>query len=175
MRSFAGSCASRSGAAPGARFACLADRFSSDRFLPPDPRVEEPYRLTPRLALRIGVLGTLVLVVFAVLFLRLWALQVLSGAQYLRAAQNNQLRTIRLQAPRGPILDDHGNVLVSNVAGTEVQIWPSDLPKRKGDRVAELRRLARTVNVPLGQLLRDVKRHQNDPLTPVDVKDNVHE
>jgi penicillin-binding protein 2 len=160
---------------PRARSDFLADRFSSDRFLPPDPRVEEPYRLTPRLALRIGVLGTLVLVVFAVLFLRLWALQVLSGAQYLRAAQNNQLRTIRLQAPRGPILDDAGRVLVSNVAGTEVQIWPSDLPKRKTDRVSELRRLARIVNVPLAQILRDIRRHQNDPLTPVDVKDDVHE
>ena len=32
-------------------------RTGSDRFLPPDPRVEEPYRLTPQLALRIGILG----------------------------------------------------------------------------------------------------------------------
>ena len=55
----------------------------------------------------------LALVVFAVLFLRLWALQVLSGAQYLRAAQNNQLRTVRVQASRGPILDRYGRVLVT--------------------------------------------------------------
>ena len=27
------------------------------RFLPSDPRVEEPYRLTPQLALRVAVLG----------------------------------------------------------------------------------------------------------------------
>ena len=30
------------------------------RFLPGDPRVEEPYRLTPQLALRVAVLGFLV-------------------------------------------------------------------------------------------------------------------
>ena len=54
-------------------------RSPSRRFLPPDPRVAQPYRLTPGLALRIGILGTIVLAVFAVLFLRLWALQVLSG------------------------------------------------------------------------------------------------
>ena len=91
----------------------MADRSSSRRFLPPDPRTEEPYRLTPRLALRIGILGMLTLTVFAVLFLRLWALQVLNGTQYLRAAQDNQLRTVRVHAPRGPILDRNGHVLVS--------------------------------------------------------------
>src|SRR6058998_2166873 len=108
----------------------------SRRFLPQDPRAAVPYRLTPSLALRIGVLGMLALVVFAVLFLRLWALQVLSGAQYLRAAQNNQLRTVRTPAPRGPILDRNGRVLVTVRAGTEVQIWPSSLPKSRSLRVS---------------------------------------
>ena len=42
----------------------MAKRVLS-RFLPSDPRVEEPYRLTPRLALRIGVLGTVAIAVFA--------------------------------------------------------------------------------------------------------------
>ena len=53
------------------------------------------------MALRIAILGVVVLAVFAVLFLRLWALQVLSGADYLNAAENNQLRTVRVPAPRG--------------------------------------------------------------------------
>ena len=126
-----------------------AKEVLSRRFLPRDPRTVAPYRLTPSLALRIGVLGMLALVVFAVLFLRLWALQVLSGAQYLRAAQNNQLRTVRVQAPRGPILDRNGRLLVTVRAGTEVQIWPSSLPKSRSLRVQELRALARVVDVPL--------------------------
>jgi len=54
-------------------------RTGSDRFLPPDPRVESPYRFTPQLALRIGILGAVALAVFGVLFFRLWALQVLSA------------------------------------------------------------------------------------------------
>ena len=32
-------------------------RSPSQRFLPPDPRVAEPYRFTPQLAIRVGVLG----------------------------------------------------------------------------------------------------------------------
>ncbi len=61
-------------------------RNASTRFLPPDPSVEAPYRLTPGLALRVGVLGVVALAIFAVLFFRLWSLQVLSGDTYLAAA-----------------------------------------------------------------------------------------
>ena len=85
-------------------------RTSSSRFLPPDPGVEAPYRLTPGLAFRVGVLGIVALAVFAVLFFRLWSLQVLSGEQHLANAQGNQLRTIRIEAPRGTILDRRGIV-----------------------------------------------------------------
>ena len=98
------------------------DRLPSDRFLPQDPRVREPYRLTPPLALRVGIFGAIALLAFAVLFFRLWSLQVLSGTRYLDAAQNNQLRIVRVDAPRGPILDRHGRVIVSNVAGTAVEL-----------------------------------------------------
>ncbi len=40
-------------------------RSPSRRFLPPDPRTSEPYRFTPQLALRLGVLAALALAVFA--------------------------------------------------------------------------------------------------------------
>ncbi|HSI98131.1 MAG TPA: hypothetical protein VK926_07185, partial [Gaiellaceae bacterium] len=91
-------------------------RSPSGRFLPPDPRVREPHRLTRQLALRVGILGAVALLAFTVLFLRLWSLQILSGDEYLNAAQNNQLRLVRVEAPRGPILDRQGRVIVSNVA-----------------------------------------------------------
>src|SRR5205823_7109409 len=98
------------------RCACLAEKRS--RFLPGDPRVSEPYRLTPQLALRVAVLGFLALALFAVLFLRLWALQVLSGDRYLAQANDNRVRTRPVDAPRGAVLDRYGRTLVSNVAGT---------------------------------------------------------
>ncbi len=107
-------------------------------FLPPTPGVEEPYRLTPQMALRVAVLGGVVLLIFATLFLRLWALQVLSGTHYLRVARSNQLRTIRLEAPRGPILDRNGRVLVENRGGTAAVLWPADLPDKWYLRLREL-------------------------------------
>ena len=54
---------------------------------------------TSQFAFRVAVLGGIALVLFSIIFLRLWYLQVLSGDKYLAEAQNNQVREIRVQAP----------------------------------------------------------------------------
>jgi penicillin-binding protein 2 len=148
-------------------------RVPSRRFLPPDPRVAEPYRLSPQTALRIGILGALALAAFGILFLRLWSLQVLSGDRYLVAARNNQIRTLPLEAPRGAILDRNGHPLVTNKPSTAVRIWVADLPRKR--RYQELRLLASVLDMPLREILVKVERQKRDPLTPVTLKENVPE
>ena len=148
-------------------------RAPSTRFLPPDPAVAAPYRLTPGLALRVGILGVLALAVFAVLFFRLWSLQVLSGNTYLAAAQGNQLRTIRIEAPRGTILDRDGRVIVDNVPGTAVKLWVADLPAK--GRYDVIRRLAWVLDVRPVRLAQEVDSRVNDPLNPITVKTAVGE
>ncbi|HEY8193155.1 MAG TPA: penicillin-binding protein 2 [Gaiellaceae bacterium] len=144
---------------------------SRTRFMPRDPRVEEPYRFTPAMALRLGVLGALVLFVFAILFFRLWALQVLAGDRYLAAAQDNQLRTVRIEAARGPILDHNGRLLVSNRVGTAAQVWTAYMPRRGRQRM--LRRLSRILLVPVPELQERLRAHRGDPLTPVTLKEDI--
>ena len=152
----------------------MADRVApSRRFLPGDPRVSEPYRLTPQLALRVAVLGFFALALFAVLFLRLWALQVLSGERYLAQANDNRVRTLRLEAPRGAILDRDGRVLVTNTPGTRLELWPSDLPKTWAARVAELRRISYVTGVPTKEIVAELAKHGNDPLTPIVVQRGI--
>jgi len=148
-------------------------RAPSGRFLPPDPRVREPHRLTPQLALRVAILGIVALVAFTILFFRLWSLQVLSGDEHLSAAQNNQLRLVRVEAPRGPMLDRRGRVVVSNVAGTAVQLWVGDMPKE--GRYELVQRLAGVLDVPAKALAREVDDRHGDPLTPITVKTSVGE
>ena len=84
--------------------------------------------LTPRLALRVAVLGSFALAMFAIIFFRLWFLQVLSGNAYASQAQANYVRQVEVPAPRGEILDRSGNVLVDSVRATAVEISPPDLP-----------------------------------------------
>ena len=152
----------------------MAKRIVSRRFLPPDPNVAEPYRLTPRLALRVGLLGMVALGVFAVLFLRLWSLQVLNGEQLLRAAQNNQRREVRIPAPRGAILDRSGLPLVTNVPGTVVRIDQATLLKKRKDvRLLVLRRLGHVLRMPAREIGVLLVRHRSDVLTPVTIKSDV--
>jgi penicillin-binding protein 2 len=147
--------------------------MSNVPFLPRDPRVKEPYRLTPQLAIRIAVLGVLAVVLFAVLFFRLWALQVISGRDYAQTARDNQIRTFRLQPPRGPILDRNGTPLVTNVPGTVVQLWPAYIPEGRLDGVVE--RLSKLLDVPEREIRKAIRARKGDPLTPVIVKTNVHD
>jgi penicillin-binding protein 2 len=152
-----------------------AQREGSRRFLPPDPRVTEPYRLTPQMALRIAILGALALAIFAILFLRLWALQVLSGSSYREEAQNNQVRLLRDEAPRGRILDRNGKVLVDNVAGTSIQLWPANLPKTWPAQRAELRALANVLQVDPSAIVKAIEKRKGDPVTPIIVKRGIHQ
>ncbi len=145
------------------------------RFVPGDPRVEEPYRLTPQTAIRVAILGFFALGIFAVLILRLWALQVLSGDKYLAQATQNRVRTIQIDAPRGVILDRYGHVLVSNVAGTSLEVWPADLPKTWPAEKAELQRLATITNLSVQSILTKIKPYAQDPLTPVILVRGVHD
>jgi penicillin-binding protein 2 len=134
------------------------------RFLPRDPTVDAPYRLTPQLVFRIGILGALVLAAFAVLFVRLWSLQVLSGNEFLAAAQNNQLRLETREAQRGPVKDRYGRVLVENTSATAVKISPAYV------KYSELRRLTRILGVPLADVTAEIEKHRGDLVTPVTVK-----
>jgi penicillin-binding protein 2 len=84
--------------------------------------------LTPQLALRVAIFGSFALAMFAIIFFRLWFLQVLSGDQYLAQARVNRVRNISLPAPRGQIVDRSGSVLVDSRPAIAVQISPPDLP-----------------------------------------------
>jgi penicillin-binding protein 2 len=145
----------------------LAEPRRSRRFLPADPRVEEPYRLTPQLALRVAVVGFVALAVFAVLFLRLWALQVLSGTKYRVDASANRVRTIQIQAPRGTIIDSSGHVLVTNTLGTSLELLQPDLPKGTAARQRELAAISRVAQVPAAKITAELRRFVDEPLTPI--------
>jgi penicillin-binding protein 2 len=135
--------------------------------------VEEPYRLTPQMAKRIAILGIVAAVLFAVVGFRLWALQVISGDEHLEIARNNVVRTIRVEAPRGQIVDRHGAVLVGNTAGTIVRLWPGRVADGQLDDVVG--RLSEVLDLKRGALMKKAKVLANDPLTPLTVKTAVRD
>src|SRR3954451_11879821 len=130
--------------------------------------------LTPQLALRVAVIGGIALVAFAVIFFRLWYLQVLSGDKYLAEANNNRVREIKVQAPRGKIVDRNGRVLVDNRTGLAVEITPDKLPKGTAQRRKLYKRLGRVLGTSSRRIRRNVNRQLKAlPFSSATVKQDV--
>jgi len=79
--------------------------------------------LTPRIRTAVLCVG----VAFLVLLLRLWYLQILEGDRYFALSVNNHLRVRSVEAPRGFILDRHGQILVENRPTFDLYATPEDV------------------------------------------------
>lgn len=106
--------------------------------------------LTPRSAVRIAMLGGVVVAMLGLLLLRLWFLQVISSEDYAARAEGNHLRTVVVEAPRGAIVDRKGRSLVTNVPGKNLVARPSELRGQRRDRV--LARLAKRLDLDRQEL-----------------------
>ena len=127
--------------------------------------------MSPQLALRVGMIASVAVVMFAVIVLRLWSLQILQGDKYLAEANHNRVRRIRIDAPRGQIVDRNGLVLVDNVIAKAIMVAPSRLPADGDDRTRVYRRLARVLGTTPHKLRVDVKDQlKAQPFAPAIVK-----
>jgi penicillin-binding protein 2 len=110
-----------------------------------------------RLSLRVAVLSGVALVLFAILFFRLWNLQVIAGDEYLAEAKNNRTREFKQIAPRGEILDRNGDLLVDNRTSLALQLNTTKLPDDPAEEQAQLERLGELTNLSLRKVRRAIK------------------
>ena len=130
--------------------------------------------LTPQLAVRVAIIGGIALFAFAIVFFRLWFLQVLSADTYKAEARGNQLRLIRVQAPRGDIVDRDGRPLVTNRVGLAVKITPDKLPGNRAKRKVLYHRLGKLLQVRPQVIARRVHEQFNElPFSAAAVKQDV--
>jgi len=79
---------------------------------------------------RLRLAAALVVLVFAVFGLRLFQLQIIEGDDLIARSQRNAVRTLRIPAPRGEILDRHGTPIASFRPARELHVLPDDLDRR---------------------------------------------
>lgn len=127
-----------------------------------------------RTARRIAVFGGLAAVLFAILFFRLWDLQVIQGSHYLAEAQNNRTRSTKVIAPRGEILARNGEVLVDNGTSLTLQVDPAKLPKDPRAERAELTRIGALVHMSLKRVEQRIEEEETTAAgAPVTVRNNI--
>ena len=128
----------------------------------------------PAFQARVAVIGGIALAVFAVIFFRLWYLQVLSGDRYRAEAQGNRTREITVQAPRGEIRDREGRLLVGNRTALALQVRAEELPDDMDRRVRILTRLADVAGMSLERVRREIQEQTEDlPSSPVTLRRDV--
>jgi len=92
------------------------------------PTDERTPPMTPQLALRVALVGGVALMLFGVIFFRLWVVQVLTGSKYVAQAQSNVVQHLPVVAPRGEVVDANDTPLVQSVEVPAIQIAPRALP-----------------------------------------------
>jgi penicillin-binding protein 2 len=112
----------------------------------------------------------LTIVVFGVLVMRLWYLQIVSGPVYRTQSENNRIHLQDIPPFRGMIFDRHGELLVDNRPSFDLYLVPENVH----DRQRLLRSLERLIGLPVEatqrKLTRDALKY---PFRPVLIKRNL--
>lgn len=123
----------------------------------------------PRPPRRLVVLNVIIAALTGMLVVRLWQIQVLQGAYYLRLSEENRIRDYTIAAPRGIIYDRKGRPLVTNRPSFTVAVLPLEL-RQPG---VVLRRLASLLGMAPEQIRVKIDANRSHPFEPVRIKRNV--
>jgi penicillin-binding protein 2 len=127
--------------------------------------------VSPQMAFRVAILGGIAIVMFAVIFFRLWYLQVLTGERYVQEAASNSERDLPVAAPRGQIFDREGKAIAASTVTNAVQIVPSALPPAGAPRLELYRRLGRLLGMSAQHIeALVIKGRTALPYAPVTIK-----
>lgn len=106
---------------------------------------------------KIATFQYFVVAVFVYVALGYWDLQVLNEEFYSEKAQQNQIKSLPILAPRGKILDRDGRVIVDNHESYRLIL------SRENLHPAHLRPIALGLNLDPSELEAKVRRYQNQP------------
>src|SRR5579872_4694808 len=112
-----------------------------------------------KVGIRLTVLQYLITVVFSILAVGFWALQVVEHAKFEEMAENNHQRTLALRAPRGIVFDRDGKILVENRHSFSISI---DRERTK-DLNRTVRLLAGVLGMDESAVKTIVDRHRREP------------
>jgi len=82
------------------------------------------------IAERLTIIAVVIALVFGIFFVRLFQLQLILSDDLRLRSQRNYVRSVRLEAPRGDILDREGRVLVTTRPAFGVGVIPNELRDR---------------------------------------------
>jgi len=116
---------------------------------------------------RLTRLTFFVLIVFGVLFVRLWFLQIINGPKYRIQSENNRIDLRDILPFRGLIFDRNGQLLVDNRPSFILGVIPEDIRDLDG-LIEDLRRLVEIDSLTAKEKIKSALKW--DPFNPVYIK-----
>jgi penicillin-binding protein 2 len=111
------------------------------------------------ISIRLSILQYTITVLFSILAVGFWVLQVVQHAKFEEMAENNHQRTLALRAPRGVVFDRNLKVLVENRQSYSISI---DREHTK-DLNRTVRMLAHVLGMDAAAVRQIVERHRREP------------
>src|SRR5215218_9382838 len=111
------------------------------------------------LVFRLKLLSRVVTGVLVLIAVGFWFVQLVQGDYYRELAENNRLRKLPIQAPRGLIFDRHGRLLVENVPSYNLMLDRS----RSADLARGLAFIAGVLGRPPEELAAVLDRYRGVP------------
>jgi penicillin-binding protein 2 len=112
-----------------------------------------------RVTTRLSILQYVITVVFSILAISFWVLQVVQHAKFEEMAENNHQRTLALRAPRGLMLDRDGRILVDNRGSYSISI----VREHTKDLNRTIRLVSRVLGLDETGVRSIVDRHRKEP------------
>lgn len=119
---------------------------------------------------RLKKLTIFVLIVFCILFVRLWFLQILSGATYRKKSERNRIDLRDIAPVRGMIFDRNGDLLVDNRASFALGVIPENI-KDIDDLIYDIDKLIGIDKVSVNKKIKEALRQ--NPFHTVYIKEGL--
>lgn len=113
------------------------------------------------------------ILLFCVLIVRLFVMQVVQGESNQKLAEGNRIRPRIVDATRGVITDKNGVWLARNKPNFTLGVYPSDLPKKKSDRVDIYNKLSQIVGVSSDEIQKEAEANGLFSFDLVTLKENI--
>ena len=117
--------------------------------------------------MRFFIFRTVVTLGLGVLGLGLFRTQVIEGRRFRSLSEQNRIRLIPLEAPRGRVFDRKGNLLATNRPSYDLAATPEDVTPEVFSR------LARLLHLPENEIRRRMSEPREYPFAPVLIQEDI--
>ncbi len=118
---------------------------------------------------KVKLLYTLVIILFSILIVRIFYLQIIRGSHYKEMSVHKSIRIIEIPTIRGKILDRNGTVLAEDIPTYKLEITKEDLSNKD----EEIKLISQIIGTPVSEINKKLQNANVPSFVPVIIKKDL--